>query len=186
MPKPAKSARPPKAPSPTNVNSFPVDGWMMTTHPTTRIVPDKTGKIIRYEDYYFESKRILCTQAFLVATVSTTVDDGESPPGSTKLDNKTGHNCRMSKEQYRSFCRLVLGLNDNTWGNYRSEGALCNLILQDLDAMMYYFDTDWQVSGKPVLLPGDIPNMARILARITLLLVGADACTPNIINKVRG
>ncbi len=40
--------------------------------------------------------------------------------------------------------------------------------------------------GKPVLLPGDITNMAKILARITLLLVGADACTPRIINKVYG
>jgi hypothetical protein len=92
----------------------------------------------------------------------------------------------MSKEQYRSFCQLVLGLDNDTWGNYCSEGALCNLILQDLDAMMYYFDTDLQVSSKSVLLPGNIANMARILARSTLLLIRADACTPHIINKVWG
>jgi hypothetical protein len=187
MPKPAKSACPPKAPSPTNVNSFPVDIWMTITPPTTSIVLGQIGKILGYESYYFEFKCVLCTQAFLVAAVSTTVEDGESPPGSTELNNKTGHNCRMSKEQYRSFCWLVLGLDNNTCGNYPSEGALHNLILQDLDAMMYHFDTDWQVSSKPVLLPGNITNMARILARITLLLlVGADACTPHIINKVWG
>jgi hypothetical protein len=52
--------------------------------------------------------------------------------------------------------------------------------------MMYYFDMDWQVSGKPVLLLGNITDMARILARITLLLVGADTCTPHIIKKVWG
>ncbi len=40
--------------------------------------------------------------------------------------------------------------------------------------------------GKPVLHPGDITNMAKILSRITLLLVGADACTPRNINKVWG
>jgi hypothetical protein len=80
MPKPAKSARPPKAPSPTNVNSFPVDGWMMTTRPLTSVILGQIGKILGYEDYYFESKWVLCTQAFLVAAVSTTVDDGESPP----------------------------------------------------------------------------------------------------------
>jgi hypothetical protein len=42
------------------------------------------------------------------------------------------------------------------------------------------------VCGKPVLPPGNITDMGKILARITLLLVGADACTPRIINKVWG
>ena len=37
-----------------------------------------------------------------------------------------------------------------------------------------------------MLLPGNITDMAIILARITLLLVGANACTPCIINKVWG
>jgi hypothetical protein len=118
-----KSARPPKAPSPTNVNSFPVG--MKTTRPTTSIVPGRISKILGYKDYYFEFKHILCTRAFLVAAISTTVDDGESPTGSTKLDNETGHNFKMTKEQYRVFCRLVLSLNNNTWANYHLEGALC-------------------------------------------------------------
>ncbi len=92
----------------------------------------------------------------------------------------------MSKEQYPVFTQLVLGLDSNTWANQHMKCAFCNLILQDLDAMLYYFDTDWQVHGKPVSLPGDITDMAIILARITLLLVGANACTPCIINKVWG
>ncbi len=52
--------------------------------------------------------------------------------------------------------------------------------------MMYYFDMDWQVNGKPVSLPGNLTDIAIILAWITLLLVGADACTPCIISKVWG
>jgi hypothetical protein len=139
-----KSACPPKAPSPTNVNSFPVNGWMMTTRPASSIVPGCIGKILSYEDYYFKSKCVLCTRAFLVAAISTTVDDGDFPPESTKLNDEMGHNCKMTKEQYRAFCRLVLGLDDDTWANYCSEGALHNMILQDLDvdAMMYYYNTD--------------------------------------------
>jgi hypothetical protein len=181
-----RSACPPKAPSPTNVNSFPVEGWMMTTRPMTSIIPGLIGKILDYKDYYFKSMHVLCTRAFLVAAISTTVDDGESPLGSTKLNNEMGHNCKMMKEQYWVFFRLVLGLDNNTWANYCSEGALCNMILQDLDAMMYYYDMDWQVCIKPVLPQGNITDMAKILARITPLLFGADACTPCIINKVWG
>ncbi len=45
---------------------------------------------------------------------------------------------------------------------------------------------DWQVLGMPVSLPGDITDMAIILVWITLLLIGADTCTPRIINKVWG
>jgi hypothetical protein len=52
--------------------------------------------------------------------------------------------------------------------------------------MMYYWDTDNYVNGAPVLLPDDRLDMACILARLTLLLTGADACTPHIINSVWG
>jgi hypothetical protein len=41
---------PPKAPSPTNVNCFPSDGWLTTTHPTKCIVPGQIGKILGFED----------------------------------------------------------------------------------------------------------------------------------------
>jgi hypothetical protein len=52
--------------------------------------------------------------------------------------------------------------------------------------MMYYWDTDNYINGAPVLLPDDHLDMACILARLTLLLTGADACTPHIINSVWG
>jgi hypothetical protein len=102
---------------------------MMTTCATTSIVPGRIGKILGYKDYYFKSKRVLCTQAFLAAALSTTDDDGDSPPGSTKLDVEMGHNCKMTEEHYWAFCRLVLGLDNDTWADYPSEGALHNMIL---------------------------------------------------------
>jgi hypothetical protein len=52
--------------------------------------------------------------------------------------------------------------------------------------MMYYFDTDTYYKNKPISLKGDLKDMATIFTRITLLLVGADACTPHIINSVWG
>jgi hypothetical protein len=54
----------------------------------------------------------------------------------------------------------------------------------DLDAIMYYFNTDTCYKNAPISLPGDLKDMATIFTRLTLLLVGADACTPHIINSV--
>jgi hypothetical protein len=81
---------------------------------------------------------------------------------------------------------LVLGLDDETWANHRTESALRNMILQDLDVLLYYFDMDWQVNGTPNSPPGDLKDIAIILARLTLLLIGADACIPYIISKIWG
>ncbi len=47
--------------------------------------------------------------------VGTTVNDGESPTGSTKLDDETGHNCKMPHDLYRIFCTSVLGLPSDSW-----------------------------------------------------------------------
>ena len=77
------------------------------------IVPGQIGETIGYEDYYFESECVLCTRAFSVATVSTTIDDGKFPLGSTELDKEAGNNCKMMKDQYRTFIQLVLGLDDD-------------------------------------------------------------------------
>ncbi len=52
--------------------------------------------------------------------------------------------------------------------------------------MMYYFDTDIYYNCQPISHPGDCKDMAKILARLTLLLVGANACSPHIINLVWG
>jgi hypothetical protein len=126
---------PPKALPPTNVNSFLFDRWMTATHPTKCLVLGGIGKILRFEDYYFESMCVLCTQAFSVADVSTTVNDCESPPGSTELNNQTGHNSKMLVDQYRDFTQLVLGLNNDTWAKHHTESALHNMILWNLDVM---------------------------------------------------
>ena len=76
---------------------------MTTTRPTKSVVSGRIGQIIGYEDYYFESERVLCTRAFSVTAVSTTINDDEFPPGSTELDKETGHNCKMTKTQYQDF-----------------------------------------------------------------------------------
>jgi hypothetical protein len=128
----------PKPPSPVNVSHFPTDCWLSDTHPTTCVVPGQMGVTIGYEDYYIHGEHVLCTRAFSVATITTTVDDSASPPGRTKLNDESGHNCKMSSEHYKSFAQLVLGLNHNTWALHCTERAFRNLIIQDLDTVMYY------------------------------------------------
>jgi hypothetical protein len=179
--------RTPKPPSPVTVSHFPTNGWLSDTRPTPCVVHGQLGLIIGYEDYYIHEERVLCTRAFSIAAVATTVDDGASPPGSTELDDESGHNCKMSSENYKSFAQLVLGLNHNTWALHRTERAFRNLLIQDLDTIMYYWDTDnYTMDCKPMSYRDDRWDMARTLARLTLLLTGADACTPHIIDAVWG
>jgi hypothetical protein len=138
-----------KSPSPTNANAFPSEGWMTQTRPIACTVFGRTGDIIGLNDYYFEAERVLCTCAFSISAVGTTVDDGESPQGSTKLDDKTGHNCKMPHNLYRIFCTIVLGLPSDSWAITRSEAAFKNLILHDINAIMYYFDTNTYYKMNP-------------------------------------
>jgi len=96
-------------------------------------------------------KTILCTRAFSVSAAATTVDDSASPPGSTELDDEAGHNCKMSHDSYKSFARLVLGLYHDTWVLHRTGRAFRNLIIQDLDKIMYYWDTNiYNINCKPM------------------------------------
>ncbi len=118
--------------------------------------------------------------------IATTINEGASPLGSTELDNEMEHNCKMSKKIYTSFGLVVLGLNHDSWATACTECAFHNLLIQDIDAMMYNWDTDNYVNGVPVLLPEPRLDMAHILARLTLLLTGADVCTLHIINSVWG
>jgi hypothetical protein len=83
-----------KPPSPINVASFPTEDWMSTTRPTKSVVPGHINYIIGNEDSYIEDERILCTCAFSIAAVATTIDDGAYPPGSTELNDKKGHICK--------------------------------------------------------------------------------------------
>jgi len=153
---PKSNSRTPKPPSPVNVSHFPTNGWLSNTRPTTCIVSGRIGLVIGFEDYYIHEERVQCTRAFSVAAVATTVDNGAFPPGSTELDDESGHNCKMSGEKYKSFARLVLGLNNNTWALCRTKRAFCNLIVQDLDAVMYYWDTDsYTMDGRPMTYRDD-------------------------------
>ena len=123
---------------------------------------------------------------FSTFAVEMTVDDGKSPPGSTKRDDETGHNCKMPHDLYCTFCTSVLGLPSNSWAATCKEAAFKNLLLYNINAMMYYFDTDYYYNCAPVSLPGDRKDMAKILAHLTLLLMGANTCSPHIINSVWG
>ena len=93
----------------------------------------------------------------------------------------------MSSERYESFAQLILGLNHNMWALHRTKRAFSNLIIQDLDTVMYYWDTDsYTMTGKPMSYRNDRWDMVRTLVQLTLLLTGADACTPHIIDAVWG
>jgi hypothetical protein len=113
MSKPTTPA--PKQPSPTNVASFPTEGWLSTTRPTKCIVSSRIDGIIGYEDYFIEVERILCTCTFSIAAVPTTINNGAYPPGSTELDDKTKHNCKISRRLYTFFSLMVLGLDHSSW-----------------------------------------------------------------------
>jgi hypothetical protein len=155
-------------------------------------VPGWKNDIIGFNDYYFLHERFLCTCAFSTSAVASMVDDGAFPPGSTELDDETGHNCQMPRTLYHAFCALVLGLPSEFWTNTHSKAAFCNMLLQDLDAILHYYAVSYSVPtgnhgiNEPILLPGNQADMAKILARLTILLIGADACTPHIINSVWG
>ena len=111
---------------------------------------------------------MLCTRAFSTSAVATRIDGGAFPPGSTELNDATGHNCKMPKALYEAFCHHVLGLPSDLWAIHQTKTAFRNLIIQDLDAMMFYFDTDWyDVNQVPFSYPGDSKDMARILTQLT-------------------
>ncbi len=75
----------------------------------------------------------------------------------------------------------MLGLPSDSWALHQAETAFRNLNIQDLDAMLFYYDTDcYDVNQAPFSYPGDHKDMARTLGQPTLLLVGADACTTHI------
>ena len=59
--------------------------------------------------------------------------------------------------------------------------SIQNLLLHNIDAILYNFDTD--IYG---IYPGSCKDMTKKLVRLTLLLVGANDCTPCIINWVWG
>jgi hypothetical protein len=81
------------------------------THPLQATVMGFNGMTISYGHYYFHQNRVLLTHAYTMSTTATTVGDGGNPQGSTELDDKSGHNCRMTDAEFWIFAQLVLGLD---------------------------------------------------------------------------
>ena len=177
----SKHAHRPKDPSPTNAANFLSEGWA-----------GQQNGIIGYKNYYLLHEHVLCTRAFSTSAVASMIDNGAYPPGSTELDDETGHNWRMPRTLYPAFCELVLGLGSESWANTSSEAAFRNMLLQDLDAILHYYAITYTVPAskdgvnEPISLLGDQADMARILAWLTILLIGANTCTPYTINLVWG
>jgi hypothetical protein len=159
----------PKTLSPTNVDAFLSEGWATKLHPICVVMPGQKNNIIGFDDYYFLHEHVLCTRAFSTSAVTSTIDDGAFPPGSTELDDETGHNCQMPCTLYPVFCALVLGLSSKSWTNTRSEAAFRNMLLQDLDAILHYYAVSYSIPtgnhgiNEPILLPGDQADMAKSL-----------------------
>ena len=97
-------------PSSLDVLPSPTDKWSATTHPIKAWVVGYVGYHISYKNFYFHQSHVLLTQAFTISTTASTVGDGGTPKGSTKLDAICGSNCTMDKDEFRMFAQLVLGL----------------------------------------------------------------------------
>ena len=112
-----------------------------------------------------------------------TVGDGGKPKESTELDDVTGHNWVMTKEEYITFAFAVtlLGLHPGLQhGTRQTERSLLNMLLDNCVtltnlAAVYLLDE-----------PTDKHALTRILARFSLLMLGADALTPAIVECVWG
>ena len=69
---------------------------------------------------------------------ATTVGDRGKPHGGTKLDGKSGHNCRMTDAELWTFAHLVLWLNPTqdsmgtgNEGHKQRDRSFANMLLAD-------------------------------------------------------
>jgi hypothetical protein len=119
----------------------PANRWSAMTHPLRALwvtVLGFNGMIISYAHYYFHQDHVLLTHAYATSTIATTVGDGGNPRGSTALDNKSGHNCRMTDADFRIFAQLVLGLDSTHDGmgtgskeHVQRDHSFINMLLAD-------------------------------------------------------
>ena len=159
----------------------PTDKWSATTHPIKAWVAGYYSYHISYKHFFFHQSRVLLTKAFAVSTTASTVGDGGKPKGSTELDAICGSNCAMDNEEFDMFARLVLGLSPGKQhGTKPSECSLVNMLLEDFVVITNL------TAAFALDEPNDRRTLARRLARFSLLLLGADALTPNIIARVWG
>ncbi len=119
--------------------------------------------------------------AFAVSTTAMTVGKGGKPKRSTKLDDATGHNCAMMKEEHVTFAILVFGLCPGLQHSTRqSKRSLLNMLLEDF-VTLTNLDAVYLLNK-----PTDKCALACILARFSLLMLDADAFTPAIVKRVWG
>ena len=172
-----------------NVLPSPTNKWSVTSHPIKAKTPGFYNTTISCKHYFFHDSRVLLTQAFAASTTSTTVGDGGSPCGSTKLDEETGHNCKMTANEFQDFALLVLGLDTHSsafgpskhsHGFKQTESSFLNMLLNDFAVITNLHPAAYHNNE------GDRLSLARSLARCTLLLTGAEALTPNLIRRVWG
>jgi hypothetical protein len=159
----------------------PTDKWSATTHPIKAKIFGFINSTISYQHFYFHQGRVLHTKAFATSTTAMTNGNGGKPKGSTELDDATGHNCAMTKEEYVTFDVIVLGLRPGLQHRTRQTGSsLLNMMLDNFVTLtnltaVYLLDE-----------PTDKCALACILACFSLLMLGADALTPAIIERVWG
>jgi hypothetical protein len=171
------------SPHPCSLNVLPSPKykWSATTHPIRGLSSGFLGYHIFYKHFYFHQGRVLHTNAFAPSNTASTVGDGSNPQGSTELDKEIGANCAMTKDDHVLFAMLVLGLwPGKTHGTQRSNGSFVKMLLEDFVSLTN------PTAVFPLNKPSDRKALARILARFSILLLGADALTPEIITQVWG
>ncbi len=137
------------------------------------------ARIFRFHNFiltfFFHTDRVLQTKVFSASTTATTFGDSE-PRGSTELNAIIRHNCAMTKDGYTIFAIVVLGVHlGRTHSNQPSEDLFVNLLLCDyvvpnnLTAVFALNETS------------NSCGLVQILARFSLLMLGAKAFTQRII-----
>jgi hypothetical protein len=137
------TSKTPKLRHPCSLDTLPspANKWSAMTHPLRALratVLRFNGMIISYAHYYFHQDHVLLTRTYATSTTSTTVGDGSNPRGSTELDNKSGHNCRMTYADFCIFAYLSLGLDSTqdgmgtgSKGHVQRGRSLINMLLAD-------------------------------------------------------
>jgi hypothetical protein len=134
------TSKTPKLHHPCSLNRLPspANKWSAMTHPLRATVLEFNGMIISYANYYFHQDHVLLTHAYATSTTATTIGDGGDPHGSTELDDKSGHNCRMTDVDFWIFAHLVLGLDSThngmgtgSKGHVQRNRSFVNMLLAD-------------------------------------------------------
>ena len=161
-------------PSPTNK-------WSTTTHLIKGEIFGFINSTISYQHFYFHQGCLLHTKAFAVSTTLMTVGNGGKLKGNTKLDNATGHTRKMTKKEYTTFAVIVLCLRPSLQhGTRQTKHSLLNMLLDDFVTLTN------PTTVYPLDEPPDKRALACILAHFSLLMLGADALTPAIVERFGG